>query len=153
MPRTPRSRLVPLAAGTAASAGLGMIPLHRLPRAVRGGYVLLPAALTTGIMLRALYRRDDVDAAGQGAARPVARAGLRLPTAQEAALSLAFGGLVAGVGAGGIALDRGVENLLRRRGVSAPRVWMGLASGALTLAVTVLDERMPDPEDAGECEG
>src|SRR5699024_11734065 len=71
----------------------------------------------------------------------VARGGLRLPTAQEAALSLAFGGLVAGVGAGSIALDRGVENVLRRRGVRAPRVWMGLASGALTLALAMVDER------------
>src|SRR5699024_9058953 len=138
VPPTPRSRLVSLTAGTAASAGLGMIPLHRLPRAVRGGYVLLPAALTTGIMLRALYRREDTDAAAQEPTRPVARGGLRLPTAQEAALSLAFGGLVAGVGAGSIALDRGVANVLRRRGVRAPRVWMGLASRALTLALALL---------------
>ena len=152
MPPTPRSRLVSLTAGTAASAGLGMIPLHRLPRAVRGGYVLLPAALTTGIMLRALYRREDTDAAAQEPTRPVARGGLRLPTAQEAALSLDFGGLVAGVGAGSIALDRGVENVLRRRGVRAPRVWMGLASGALTLALAMVDERTPDPEDAEERE-
>src|SRR5699024_9896656 len=42
VPPTPRSRVVSLTAGTAAGAGLGMIPLPRLPGAVRGGYVLLP---------------------------------------------------------------------------------------------------------------
>src|SRR5699024_9229912 len=58
VPRTPRSRILSLTAGTAASAGLGMIPMHRLPRTVQGAYVLLPAALTTGLLLRALLRRD-----------------------------------------------------------------------------------------------
>src|SRR5699024_12243873 len=144
VPPTPRSRLVSLTAGTAASAGLGMIPLHRLPRAVRGGYVLLPAALTTGIMLRALYRREDTDAAAQEPTRPVARGGLRLPTAQEAALSLASGGVAAGVGAGSIALDRGVGSVLRRRGVTAPRERMGLATGALTRALAAVAEPTRD---------
>ncbi|QNN83406.1 hypothetical protein H3H54_07910 [Brachybacterium sp. Z12] len=59
---------------------------------------------------------------------------------------------MAGSAVAGIRLDRGIEDLLRRRGVRAPRVWMGLASGALTLMVTVLDERAPEPSEVDDLE-
>src|SRR5699024_2806761 len=61
-----------------------------------------------------------------------------------------LGGLVAGAGAASLGLDRAIEGVLRRRGVPAPRLWMGLASGALTLALTVLDERAPAPSETAE---
>ena len=59
---------------------------------------------------------------------------------------------MAGSAVAGIRLDRGIEDLLRRRGVRAPRVWMGLASGALALMVTVLDERAPEPSEVDDPE-
>ena len=81
---------------------------------------------------------------------PTPAPGLRAPTLSEAALATALGGLVAGAGAASLGLDRAIEGVLRRRGVPAPRLWMGLASGALTLALTVLDERAPAPSETAE---
>lgn len=137
-----RTRILSLAVGTAAATGLGMIPVHRLPRPVRTGYVLLPAVLTAGVTLLAQQGRldssDDDD--------PVV-SGLRPPTVPEAAISLALGGLMVGAGAAGLRLDRGAESFLRRRGVPAPRLWIGLATGAVTLATTLRD--VPDAEGAG----
>lgn len=157
MPRNPRSRTLQIVAGTAATTGFGMIPLHRLPTVVQGGYVLLPAALTSGLLLRALLRRKPLEEADggvvtaeQGPSRTAAHDGRRLPTVRQTALCLAPGILVAGVGAGSILLDRGIENRLRRRGVTAPRVWMGLAAGALSLVLDVLGERISDPQDPEE---
>ena len=178
MSPTTASRLLPHALGTAASTGVGMIPLHRLPRPVRTGYVVLPAAFVTGTMLLAMQRaapEATADAAGQtehtqpDVVQPegeqpeseqtapaqtglpqTAAPGLRAPTLSEAALATALGGLVAGAGAASLGLDRAIEGVLRRRGVPAPRLWMGLASGALTLALTVLDERAPAPSETVE---
>ena len=141
MPQSQRSRFVSLAVGTAAASGLGMIPVHRLPRPVGAGYVVLPAVLTTGVSL--LAGQGSLDPADPGDAPR--RRGLRAPTLPEAALSLTLGGLIAGAGAAGLRLDRAAEGLLRRRGVPAPRVWIGLATGAVTLASTLLDERSSAP--------
>ena len=125
MTQSQRTRIVSLAIGTAAASGLGMIPVHRLPRPVRVGYVALPAVLTTGVSLLAAQGRpgapDDGDASRLR--------GLRTPTLPEAALSLGLGGLMAGAGVAGLRLDGAVEGFLRRRGVKAPRVWIGLAPG------------------------
>ncbi|AXK45043.1 hypothetical protein [Brachybacterium saurashtrense] len=141
MPQSQRSRIVSLAVGTAAASGLGMIPVHRLPRPVRAGYVALPAMLTSGVSLLAAQGRPGAADGGDAPRRP---RGLRMPTLPEAALSLALGGLMAGAGAAGLRLDGAVEGFLRRRGVQAPRVWIGLATGAVTLASTLLDERAPE---------
>lgn len=140
MTQSQRSRIVSLVVGTAAASGLGMIPVHRLPRLVRAGYVVLPAVLTTGVSLLAQQRRLVLSAEDE----PSAHA-LRPPTGLETALSLALGGLMAGAGVAGLRLDRGAESFLRRRGVPAPRVWIGLATGAVTLASTLLDERGSAP--------
>ena len=176
MPQPQRSRIVPLAVGTAAASGLGMIPVHRLPRPVRAGYVLLPAVLTTGVSLLAMQgrgsspdegdeprpRTDEASGARAGEA-PLARTdgasdaradeepgprGLRAPTLPEAGICLALSALIAGAGAAGLRLDRGAEGFLRRRGVPAPRLWIGLATGAVTLASTLLDERAPERDGA-----
>lgn len=136
------TRILSLAVGTAAATGLGMIPVHRLPRPVRTGYVLLPAVLTTGVSILAQQGRLD----SSGDDDPSAH-GLRPPTVPEAALALALGGLMIGAGVGGLRLDRGAESFLRRRGVPAPRLWIGLATGAVTLATTLGDA--PDADGAG----
>lgn len=142
MTQSQRTRIVSLAIGTAAASGLGMIPVHRLPRPVRVGYVALPAVLTTGVSLLAAQGRpgapDDGDASRLR--------GLRTPTLSEAALSLGLGGLMAGAGVAGLRLDGAVEGFLRRRGVTAPRVWIGLATGAVTLASVLLDDQDPEHE-------
>lgn len=138
------SRALPQVLGAAATIGLGMIPLHRLPRAVKTGYIVLPAAFVAGTVLFAL-QRGAPRTAEQGEEAPPA---LRAPTAREGAISLALGGFTAGAGAAGIAVDRGIEGLLRRRGVPAPRVWMGISSGALMLALNGLEDRAPEPDGA-----
>ena len=148
MPQTTASRILSHTVGLAASTGVGMIPLHRLPHAVRTGYIVLPAAFTAGVVLVALQRGVP----GAAAERSTAAPGWRVPSLREGAFSLALGGIVAGSAVAGIRLDRGIEDLLRRRGVRAPRVWMGLASGALTLMVTVLDERAPEPSEVDDLE-
>ncbi|MGP5259067.1 hypothetical protein ACTXMW_11655 [Brachybacterium paraconglomeratum] len=140
MPQSQRSRILSLAVGTAAASGLGMIPVHRLPRPVRAGYVALPAVLTTGVSLLAQQGRPDPSADDDPSAH-----GLRPPTVPETAISLALGGLMVGAGVAGLRLDGGAENFLRRRGVPAPRLWIGLATGAVTLASTLFDERTAEP--------
>lgn len=135
-----RTRILSLTVGTAVATGLGMIPVHRLPRPVRTGYVLLPAMLTTGVSLLAAQGRLDPTGDDQPRAHR-----LRPPTVPETAISLAVGGLMAGAGVAGLRLDRGAEHFLRRRGVPASRVWLGLATGVVTLATTLLDR--PDADD------
>ena len=147
MLRNPGSRTLEIVAGTAATTAVGMIPLHRLPKAVQGGYVLLPAALTSGLLLRAARRRDVSTVAGPESSPRTPRVGPWRPSVRVAALCMTPGVLVAGAGAGSILLDRGIENLLRRRGIIAPRVWMGLAAGTLSLVLDVLGDRMSDPEE------
>lgn len=137
--RTSRPNGLSFVLGTAAATGIGMIPLHRLPRPVRLGYVVLPAAFASGALLLALQRgapRREKD--GDLGERPVPS----VPSVSQTALCLAVGGLTAGAGLASLRIDRSIENLLRRRGVRAPRVWMGLASGALSLASTALEMRM-----------
>ncbi|HEX7351472.1 hypothetical protein [Brachybacterium sp.] len=155
MARTPQSRIIPLAGSAVVSTAVGMIPLHRLPQPVRIAYIVLPAAVTGGIILAALHRRpsgspqpetetepptephhESEPASGPDASRKAERR--RIATV---ALPLVVGGLTAGAGAGSIVVDRGIENALRRRGVRAPRLAMGLAAGALSLGMDVLIAR------------
>ena len=149
MPRTPQSRIVSLAAGTAATTGIGMIPLHRLPRTVKISYIVLPAAFVAGVTLAAQRRAASritntaPDAPRRGALR----------RASFAALPLVAGGIMAGTSAASIWIDRGVEGLLRRRGVPAPRVAMGLASGALSLAMAALESKGDQEQRAQKGEG
>lgn len=148
MPRSTAARVLPDLVGTAAATGFGMIPLHRLPRSVRTAYVVLPAALTTGAVHLAMRRKA---AAGENEEQGADTAG-QVPSAFEAALPLVLGGLVAGAGAASICVDKGIETLLRRRGVPAPRVWMGVASGALSLAMVTFGERASERWDREDLE-
>lgn len=54
-------------------------------------------------------------------------------------LSLGLGALVAGAGATGLWMDHRVEDALRSRGVPAPRLVMGLATGVITVVITAFD--------------
>ena len=148
MSRTPQSRIVPRTTRAALSTGLGMIPLHRLPYAVRAVYVVVPAAAGAGFVVAAL-RRVPSRPAEEGSA-PEAPRRRRRRQITRAALPIVVAGLTAGAGAASIAIDRGIENSLRRRGLPAPRVAMGLASGALSLAMDVLSDRGESTEPAQE---
>lgn len=160
MPRTPQSRIIPLVGSAALSTAVGMIPLHRLPRPVRTAYVVLPAAAGAGVVLAALRRTPSGSAQTRG--EPGAdREDSRRPDSRHrdaprrdarrritrAALPLLVGGLIAGAGAASIRVDRGIENALRRRDVPAPRLVMGLASGALSVGMDVLSSRAPAEGD------
>lgn len=148
MSRTPQSRIISLAASAALSTGIGMIPLHRLPPAVRTAYVVLPAAAGAGVAVAALRRYpsrqeptelESTEPEGTELASGVTLRWVRRRV-MRAALPLVVGGIIAGAGAASIVIDRGIESSLRRRGVPAPRLVMGLASGALTLGIDVLAE-------------
>lgn len=161
MPRTPQSRTITLASSAALSTGLGMIPLHRLPAAVRTAYVVLPAAAGAGAVVAALRRHpsrtevaapeatalEGTEPASGVTPRRVRRRVMRI------ALPIVVGGIIAGVGGASLAIDRGMEDGLRRRGVPAPRLMIGLASGALSLGLDVLSDRGAGEEPAGEGEG
>ncbi|HJB09190.1 MAG TPA: hypothetical protein H9786_01460 [Candidatus Brachybacterium merdavium] len=129
--------------------------------------VLAPAALTTGILVRAQRRavaepREGADSAvpapdtepvpHQDAiaptdrATPRARAGIRwMPVLM---LSGTMGVALAGATYAGIQIDRAIENALRRRKVPAPRLVMGLASGALSLGMDLLEDRVPTADSS-----
>lgn len=160
MSRTPPPRTISRATGAALTAGFGMIPLHRLPPAVRTAYVVLPAAFTTGVVLAALRRAASRVAHTAPEADASRRASRR--TVVRVALPVVVGGLTAGAGAASIVIDRGIENALRRHGMPAPRIVMGLGAGALSLALDVLADRGGDegsdeggavPEGGAEPEG
>ena len=123
-------RLLAVVAGGATAAALGAIPISRMPRAVRIGYVLAPAALAT-IVTYVAQRSNDPDT---GDTSPTDSS-----TAMQIGLSLTFGGLIAGAGAAAICLDRAVETALRARNVPAPRLVIGLVSGVLTVALTAAE--------------
>lgn len=59
----------------------------------------------------------------------------------HATLPLAVGGIIAGSSVLSLWMDRGIEEFLHRRGVPAPRLAMALASGALSLAMGIAEER------------
>lgn len=145
----PPPSLLSHAADLALSVGIGMIPLHRLPRPVQAGYIVLPGAFTSAVLLLAQQRTAPRTAprsaviAGESGGDDESSRGPRRPTARECALSLAGGGAVAGIGAASISLDHAFENLLRRRGVPAPRLTMGLTYGALLQGVSGLANRAP----------
>ena len=156
MARTLKSRMIPLVGSAAASTAVGMIPLHRLPQPVRTAYVVLPAAVAGGVGLAALRRSRSGSAAAEAPPEPqpepgpdASRRAVRRRVA-TGALPLVVAGLTAGVGAGSIVVDRGIENALRRRGVPAPRLMMGLASGALSLGIDLLTEHSEDDAPAEE---
>lgn len=148
MPTTRCATLLPHVLGGVAAAALGTVPLHRLPRPVRVGYVLVPAVLATGITFLSLRARDAPEdaelSAGTGSedaamTTPV-EGGDPRPWIGWLGLSLGLGAIAAGASAAGIRIDHRVEDALRSRGVRAPRLVMGAATGALTVAVTVLDD-------------
>ena len=141
MSRTPQQRIISLTTGTVMATGLGMIPLHRLPRAVKTGYIVLPAALGAGAMLIALRRHDSQPLDSDGAASFAASFSRSRSPAVHATLPLAVGGIIAGSSVLSLWMDRGIEEFLHRRGVPAPRLAMALASGALSLAMGIAEER------------
>lgn len=141
MSRTPQQRIISLTTGTVMATGLGMIPLHRLPRAVKTGYIVLPAALGAGAMLIALRRHDSQPLDSDGAASFAASSSRSRSPAVHATLPLAVGGIIAGSSVLSLWMDRGIEEFLHRRGVPAPRLAMALASGALSLAMGIAEER------------
>ena len=141
MSRTPQQRIISLTTGTVMATGLGMIPLHRLPRAVKTGYIVLPAALGAGAMLIALRRHDSQPLDSDGAASFAASFSRSRSPAVHATLPLAVGGIIAGSSVLSLWMDRGIEDFLHRRGVPAPRLAMALASGALSLAMGIAEER------------
>ena len=141
MSRTPQQRISSLTTGTVMATGLGMIPLHRLPRAVKTGYIVLPAALGAGAMLIALRRHDSQPLDSDGAASFAASSSRSRSPAVHATLPLAVGGIIAGSSVLSLWMDRGIEEFLHRRGVPAPRLAMALASGALSLAMGIAEER------------
>lgn len=141
MSRTPQQRIISLTTGTVMATGLGMIPLHRLPRAVKTGYIVLPAALGAGAMLIALRRHDSQPLDSDGAASFAASSSRSRSSTVHATLPLAVGGIIAGSSVLSLWMDRGIEEFLHRRGVPAPRLAMALASGALSLAMGIAEER------------
>lgn len=136
MPGPRRSRVRDLALLGVTSAALGTIPLHRAPRPVRLALVWGPAAVAAGGAVLAVRGRED-----PLRTRPVRAISVIAP--------VVLGGMVAAAGAGGILLDRSLERALRRHGAPAPRVLLGLASGAVMVAVRVLEERS-DAREAGD---
>ena len=64
-----------------------------------------------------------------------------VPTSQgfRLVLSLGLGSLLVGAGAAAIWVDHRIEDALRSRGVPAPRLIMGLATGLITVAITASD--------------
>ena len=148
MSRTPQQRIISLTTGTVMATGLGMIPLHRLPRAVKTGYIVLPAALGAGAMLLALRRHDSQPLDSDGAASFAASSSRSRSPAVHATLPLAVGGIIAGSSVLSLWMDRGIEEFLHRRGVPAPRLAMALASGALSLAMGIAEERR-EAQEAG----
>ena len=148
MSRTPQQRIISLTTGTVMATGLGMIPLHRLPRAVKTGYIVLPAALGAGAMLLALRRHDSQPLDSDGAASFAASFSRSRSPAVHATLPLAVGGIIAGSSVLSLWMDRGIEEFLHRRGVPAPRLAMALASGALSLAMGIAEERR-EAQEAG----
>lgn len=152
---------------TAATIGLGMIPMHRLPRAVQAGVALAPAIAITGIIVAA-QRRTGTEAeaeatAGIPAPEPAPATDpatdavdplpAEAPTSQRTgparwvpllAISGAMGAALAGAVLAGIRMDRAIEMALRRREVPAPRLVIGLASGAVSLVMDVIENRAPN---------
>lgn len=168
MPAARRDQILPLAVGGAAAAALGTVPLHRLPRPVRVGYVVVPAACTAAILYIAQGKRGSrtedeetssapadattIEEDAQTAADEIAP---RLPWIGRLGLSLGLGTAVAGAGAAGIWIDHRVEDVLRSRRIPAPRLAMGIASGILTVVLAAVDdsEDSEDSENSGGSEG
>ena len=59
------------------------------------------------------------------------------------AFSGTMGAALAGAVLAGIRMDRAIEMALRRREVPAPRLIIGLASGAVSLGMDVIENRAP----------
>ncbi|GAA1489507.1 hypothetical protein [Brachybacterium sacelli] len=143
-----RTRIISYVVGGTAAAALGAVPLHRLPRPIRIGYVLAPAVLTMGVTLFSLRARDTGAVAAPGAGNEPEDTGTTNseedghpePWVGRIGLSLALGAVLAGAGAAWIRIDHRLETALRSRGVAAPRLVLGLATGALTVAVTALEQ-------------
>lgn len=83
---------------------------------------------TVGVGEPAGFTREDEDGDGEPASQS-----FRL------VLSLGLGVLIAGASAAGIWMDHRIEDVLRSRGVPAPRLLMGLGTGLITVAITASD--------------
>lgn len=137
MPPSTENRALPLVMTGLTAGALGTIPLSRLPRVVRTGYVLVPAVLTAG--------------ATYGALRSAHQDGPKRTRARAAVWSVALGGLAGCAGAAGLWADRAIEDALTARHVPGPRLVMGLASGAVMTALSALElrEDRPHPDCTG----
>lgn len=120
-----KNRALPLVMTGLVSGLLGTIPLSRLPRAVRIGYVVIPAALSAGTAYIGL--------------RSANHGGPQRPPAAAVGWSVALGGLSSCAGAAGLRIDRAIEEALTARRVPAPRLVMGLATGTVMTALMVLE--------------
>ncbi|MGP4915505.1 hypothetical protein ACTXJ9_07350 [Brachybacterium tyrofermentans] len=176
-----QDQILPLAVGGVAAAALGTVPLHRLPRPLRTAYVVIPGALTAVLTYAALGQpgqqpaRDagpsPLTAAAEETEKEAATVGETAGADDPAGsvdvdefadaiqksegfrllLSLGIGSLIAGAGAAAIWVDHRVEDALRSRGVPAPRLIMGLATGAINVAISAfevdeVDETEKSPE-------
>ncbi len=61
--------------------------------------------------------------------------------ARVAALAVLAGAATVGLSRGGEAADTWVERRLADRGVRRPRLWMGIAAGGVSLAMSAVDRR------------
>jgi hypothetical protein len=64
-----------------------------------------------------------------------------MSTGAKAAVAVGFGALVTVVSRGGQSADEWAERALTARGVRRPRVWMGVAAAAASLAMSAADMR------------
>lgn len=74
--------------------------------------------------------------------------GQLLAPTTRAAIAASAGVIGFGLSVGGNRLDAGLENSLVRRGVSRPRLWMGLGSAALSLVLGEVGRRWDEGDDA-----
>lgn len=125
MNNSSRRRILPLAITGIVSGALGTIPLSRLPRVIRIGYVVVPGVVTAG--------------ATYFAVRSANGGGPRRRQGAAAGWAIVLGGVSAGVGAAGVRIDRTIEDALRTRNVPAPGLVMGVATGAVMTTLTALD--------------
>ena len=112
------------------------LPVQRWSRAARwtlhGGM-----ALGTGGTMAAVLRRPDL-LPNRTEPRE------RLDPGPTAALATGVAVVVLLSSRGGEAADEWVERRLAARGVRRPRVWLGLAAAAASLAMSVADQRRDD---------
>lgn len=110
------------------------VPVWRAPRGVRTALIAGSGALAGGAMFTALNRPHVLGSQQDPAPVPVA-----------AAIGTAVGAAASSAVALGLVLDREAERFLVRRGVRRPRIVLGVAGGALSYVLDVLDRRFDTP--------